>query len=193
MRQAESKDGPITAGDVVIFRSGYSDRFFKKFPESNRMMVQPLAGKAAGWPTPELEVITYLANKGVRLIGTDGPTLGGVDPQHAMNVYWLTGSHGVGLVGVSHRTGPDSVRRRLLYVRSDQTPGPSRCLRPGDRALLTIERSCCRSRRSIAQPSVPEPPRSREGETPQSPERHTRATDGEPTPSADRAVCRNDF
>ena len=44
------------------------------------MMVQPLAGKAAGWPTPELEVITYLANKGVRLIGTDGPTLGGVDP-----------------------------------------------------------------------------------------------------------------
>jgi len=27
VRQAESKDGPIAAGDVVIFRSGYSDRF----------------------------------------------------------------------------------------------------------------------------------------------------------------------
>ncbi len=98
VRQAESKDGPIAAGDVVIFRSGYSDRFFKPFPDGDRMMVQPLAGKAAGWPTPELDVIAYLANKGVRLIGTDGPTLGGVDPQHAMEVYWLTGSHGMALV-----------------------------------------------------------------------------------------------
>ncbi|HEY1784369.1 MAG TPA: cyclase family protein [Pirellulales bacterium] len=98
VRQAESKDGPIAAGDVVIFRSGYSDRFFKPLPAGDRMMVQPLAGKAAGWPTPELDVITYLANKGVRLIGTDGPTLGGVDAQHAMDVYWLTGSHRIGLV-----------------------------------------------------------------------------------------------
>ncbi|HTU24363.1 MAG TPA: cyclase family protein, partial [Pirellulales bacterium] len=98
VRQAESKDGPIAAGDVVIFRSGYSDRFFKKFPEGGRLMAEPLTKKAAGWPTPELDVIAYLANKGVRLICTDGPTLGGVDAEHAMNVYWLAGSHGLCLV-----------------------------------------------------------------------------------------------
>ena len=34
----------------------------------------------------------------MRLIATDGPTLGGVDAEHAMQVYWLAGSHGVGLV-----------------------------------------------------------------------------------------------
>ena len=98
VRQAEAKDGPIAAGDVVLFRSGYSDRYFQKFPDGDRMMVQPLAGKAAGWPTPDLDVIAYLADKGVRLIGTDGPTLGGVDGEHAMNVYWLTGSREIGLV-----------------------------------------------------------------------------------------------
>ncbi len=98
VRQAETKDGPITAGDVVIFRTGYTDRYFKKFPDGDRLMVQPLAGKAAGWPTPDLEAIAYLAGKGVRLIATDSPTLGGVDAEHAMNVYWLAGSKGLGLV-----------------------------------------------------------------------------------------------
>jgi isatin hydrolase len=98
VKRAESKDGPIAAGDVVIFRTGYSDRYFKKFPEGDRMLVQPVAGKAAGWPTPDLEVIKFLADKGVRLIGTDGPTLGGVDREHAMDVYWLTGSKGLNLV-----------------------------------------------------------------------------------------------
>jgi kynurenine formamidase len=98
VKQAETKDGPLAAGDVVIFRSGYSDQFWKKFPEGERMMVQPLAGKAPGWPTPDLEVIDYLAKKGVRLIATDSPTLGGVDQEHAEQVYWLTGTKGLNLV-----------------------------------------------------------------------------------------------
>jgi len=52
-------------------------------------------------------VITYLANKGVRFDRHRWSNARGVDPQHAMNVYWLTGSHGVGLV--EYLTGLDQI------------------------------------------------------------------------------------
>ena len=55
----------------------------------------PLAGKAEGWPAPDPEVIAYLADKGVRCIATDGPTLGGVDRDNALHVNWLAASRGL--------------------------------------------------------------------------------------------------
>jgi kynurenine formamidase len=91
----EAKTRPIRAGDVVLFRSGHSDRHFKRFPEAPELdgtFAAPLAGKAEGWPTPTPEVIAYLAEKGVRCLGTDGPTLGGVDAEHALMVNWMAAS-----------------------------------------------------------------------------------------------------
>jgi kynurenine formamidase len=40
-------------------------------------------------------VIAYLAEKGVRCLGTDGPTLGGVDRASAAQVYWLAATMGI--------------------------------------------------------------------------------------------------
>jgi kynurenine formamidase len=40
-------------------------------------------------------VIVYLAEKKVRCVGTDGPTLGGVDPRQALMVYWAAAGRGV--------------------------------------------------------------------------------------------------
>ncbi|MFO0929731.1 MAG: cyclase family protein, partial [Gemmataceae bacterium] len=94
----ETKHGTIEAGEVVIFHSGHSDRHFKALPDLpdlDPLMAAPLAGKAEGWPTPALDVLVYLAKKGVRCVGTDGPTLGGVDAKHALHVYWTAASHGL--------------------------------------------------------------------------------------------------
>jgi kynurenine formamidase len=98
VRSYERDAGPIEAGDVVLFHSGYSDLHFKPFPEDNRMMAEPLAGTAEGWPAPEPQVLAYLAERGVRCVGTDGPALGGVDEHSALKVYWAAASRGLAVV-----------------------------------------------------------------------------------------------
>jgi kynurenine formamidase len=98
IQRHEADSRPIRAGDVVIFYSGYSDEHFQPLPptpEVDRLFAAPLAGKAEGWPAPTPEAIAYLADKGVRCIGTDGPTLGGANPEQAQFVYWLAGTQGV--------------------------------------------------------------------------------------------------
>lgn len=98
VREHERKVSPIAPGEVVIFYSGHSDRYFTPMPALpalDRMMAAPLAGKAEGWPSPSPETIVYLAEKQVRCVGTDGPTLGGADPNHALQVYWTAATHNV--------------------------------------------------------------------------------------------------
>src|SRR3989442_7335911 len=46
---------------------------------------------------------SYLADKGVRCIATDAPTLGGADPKRALMSYWMLGTRG--LVGVEFLSG----------------------------------------------------------------------------------------
>ena len=58
-------------------------------------MAAPLAGKAEGWPAPTPDVMAYLSKKGVRCIGTDGPTIGGVNRENALFVNWIAAQHGV--------------------------------------------------------------------------------------------------
>jgi kynurenine formamidase len=59
------------------------------------MMAAPLAGKAEGWPAVASDVIDYLAKKGVRLVGTDAPNLGGVGREQALVTTWLAASRGL--------------------------------------------------------------------------------------------------
>lgn len=110
------KSRAIKAGEVVIFFSGYSDAHLKPLPaapEQDRMLAAPLAGKAEGWPAPTPEVIAYLAEKGVRCVGTDGPTLGGVDKQQAMNVYWLAATKG--LLPVEYLTNVGEIQEKNAF------------------------------------------------------------------------------
>ncbi|UCF85296.1 MAG: cyclase family protein, partial [Desulfobacteraceae bacterium] len=84
----ESAHGRIKAGDVVLLRTGYVDKYYKPFPEGNRCVADVLAGKAEGWPSPSPDCVKYLADKGVRSLVCDTPSMGGED--------WLP-THTVGL------------------------------------------------------------------------------------------------
>ena len=67
---------PIS-GDVVLFYSGYVDKYYKPFPEGNRLAWDPIvAGTAPAWPAPTPDAVEYLANKGVRHIAIDSPSMG---------------------------------------------------------------------------------------------------------------------
>ncbi len=106
--QEQDRKRPIKAGDVVIFHTGYCDKYLAPIPAGNRLMAEPLAGKAPGWPAPQPEVIVFLAERGVRLIGTDAPTMGGVEADAALPVYWAAGSRGMCLV--EFLTGLDALK-----------------------------------------------------------------------------------
>jgi kynurenine formamidase len=110
----EKDHGELKAGDIVIFKSGWSDRFYKPLPAGNACFADPLNGKAEGWPAPTPEVILHLAKKGVRCVGTDAPTLGGVDPKRALMTYWALG--GKNMVGVEFLTNLDKLPKDGYFL-----------------------------------------------------------------------------
>jgi kynurenine formamidase len=95
LRKFEAAEGPFKAGEVVIFESGHNDRYCKPFPEGKACLENPLNGKSEGWPALSPDAVAYLADKGIRCVATDAPTLGGVDPKQALWTYWLLGTRGV--------------------------------------------------------------------------------------------------
>lgn len=89
---------PFEPGEVVLFFSGHTDTHLAPLPAApaaDPCFAMPLAGTAEGWPALSPEAIAYLSERGIRCLGTDGPTLGGVDPQVAREVDWLAASKGL--------------------------------------------------------------------------------------------------
>ena len=92
---------PFRPGEVVLFRSGYSDERLKPLPaapEKDALFILPLEGRAEGWPAPTPEAIAWLAGQGIRCVGTDGPTLGGVERIESLEVDWMAASKGMAVV-----------------------------------------------------------------------------------------------
>ena len=116
LKQHEGSSRPFKPGEVVIFFSGYSDAHFKPLPpgpELDGMFAAPLSGKAEGWPAVTPEVIAYLHDKGIRCVGTDGPTLGGVNPDNALLVNWLLASRG--MLSIEYLTNIKAIHDKPAY------------------------------------------------------------------------------
>ena len=77
-------------------------------------MSDPLNGKSEGWPAPGPEAILYLAEKGIRCVATDGPTLGGVDPKRALWTYWTLGNKG--MAGVEFLTNIEKLPEKAYFL-----------------------------------------------------------------------------
>ena len=114
IQRYEAEHGPLKPGEIVIFESGYTDAYFKPLPEGQTLLADPLNGKREGWPAPGPEAIAYLAEKGIRCVATDGPTLGGAEPKRALMTYWALGSRG--LVGVEFLISLDKVPERAYFI-----------------------------------------------------------------------------
>ena len=110
----ENKKGPLAAGDIVIFRCDWSDRFYQPLPKGTACMEEPLNGLKEGWPALGPEAIDYLAGKGIRCVVTDAPTLGGVDPKRALWTYWILG--GKGMVGIEFLTNLGALPENSYFL-----------------------------------------------------------------------------
>jgi len=72
----EKNHRDLGPGDVVLFMSGYDDKYYVKLPEGRRLLAEPLEGTAPAFPGPNEACINYLIGKGIRSIGIDSPSMG---------------------------------------------------------------------------------------------------------------------
>jgi kynurenine formamidase len=114
IRKFEARQGALQPGDIVIFHSGHSDKYCKPGEAGKACMEDPINGGREGWPAPGPDAIVYLAEKGVRCVATDGPTLGGVEPRRALMTYWTLGSKG--MVGVEYLTNVGSLPEAAYFL-----------------------------------------------------------------------------
>lgn len=90
--------GPIQAGDVVLFKTGWSDRYYLPGVYGQRVGPEAIDGKAEGWPAPNVEAILYLAEKDVACVGIDAPSVGAVTGRESVQVHWAGFSQGMNYV-----------------------------------------------------------------------------------------------
>jgi kynurenine formamidase len=114
IKKYEAEKGRLQPGDIVIFHSGHSDKYFRPFPKGEACLADPLNGKTEGWPAPTADAILLLAQRGVRCVASDGPTLGGVEPRRALMTYWTLGRKGI--VGVEFLTNVGKVPDKAYFI-----------------------------------------------------------------------------
>jgi len=69
-------NGSVSAGEVVLFFGGW-DELYLPYPEGARYVQGPVANRdSPGWPAPSADAVRSLYERGVRTLGTDGPSIG---------------------------------------------------------------------------------------------------------------------
>lgn len=81
-------------GDVVLFRSDYSDHYYRPYPEGRRFVADVLDRNVPGYPDPDPECMEFLAARGVMPLGTDSPSMGPL-PDLAEPTHYAGLKHGM--------------------------------------------------------------------------------------------------
>ncbi len=90
----EKQHRRLRFGDVVLFRSDYSDKYYRPFPEGSRFIADALDRKAPGFPDPNPECMEFLATRGVMTLGTDSASMGPL-PDLAEPTHYAGLKHGM--------------------------------------------------------------------------------------------------
>ena len=81
----EADNGRFAAGDVVLFRTDWSDRYFRPYPEGFKY--------DRSHPAPSADAIELLHEHGVRLIGIDGRGIGQMQDDYSP--HWAALGNGI--------------------------------------------------------------------------------------------------
>lgn len=76
LRAWEDRHGRFQPGEVVLLRTGW-DAYYREGSEGAAYLTGPLVTKnSPAWPAPNPDAMLLLHERGVRLVGTDGPSMG---------------------------------------------------------------------------------------------------------------------
>lgn len=130
----EKQHRRVRYGDVVLFRSDYSDKFYRPLPEGRRFIADALDRKAPGYPDPNPECMELLGARGVLTLGTDSASMGPLpdlaEPTHYAGLkhgmIWTEGATNLGalpstgafycMLGPKHQGAPYSEGRAFSIV-----------------------------------------------------------------------------
>lgn len=125
---------PLGPGDVVLFRSGYTDKYYRPLPDGRRFIALPLEGKAPAWPDPDPACMEFLGQRKVLTLATDSASMGPLpdlaEPTHLAGLkygmVWTESATGFGslpvtgafycMVGPKHAGGLYSEGRAFAIV-----------------------------------------------------------------------------
>ncbi|MCP4175297.1 MAG: hypothetical protein GY758_31495 [Fuerstiella sp.] len=140
VEQFEEKHRQLRFGDVVLFRSDYSDRYYQPLPEGRRYIADVLDRTAPGYPDPDPDCMELLASRGVMTLGTDSASMGPLpdlaEPTHyaglKYGMIWTEGATGLGALpstgafycqlAPKHERGPYS-EGRAFAIAGGELPG----------------------------------------------------------------------
>jgi kynurenine formamidase len=75
----EHRNGRLQPEDVVLFCTGWTDRFYRVFPEGRAFAFDAVIKKnKPGWPAPDAEAMRHVVGRGVKIAGIDGGAMGGL-------------------------------------------------------------------------------------------------------------------
>lgn len=130
----EKANRQVRFGDVVLFRSDYSDKYYRPFPEGRRYIADCLDRKAPGYPDPDPDCMEFIAKRGVRIAGTDSASMGPLpdlaEPTHyaglKYGMVWTESATNLGslpstgafycMLGPKHKDGPYGEGRAFSIV-----------------------------------------------------------------------------
>lgn len=134
VKRFEANHRPLKFGDVALFRSDYSDRYYRPLPEGLRFIADVIDRKAPGYPDPDPDCMEYLATRGVMTVGTDSASMGPMptlaEPTHYAGLrhgmIWTEAATNLGqlpatgayycMLGPKHQGGPYSECRAFSIV-----------------------------------------------------------------------------
>ena len=124
-------------GDVVLFRSDYSDKYYRPFPAGSRYVADILDGESPGYPNPDPDCMEFLATRNVMTLGTDSASMGPLpdlaEPTHYAGLkhgmIWTEGATQLGalpptgafytMLGPKHKDGPYGEGRAFSIIGGD--------------------------------------------------------------------------
>lgn len=137
VQRFEEQHRQLRSGDVVLFRSDYSDLYYQPFPAGTRYIADALDRKTPGYPDPDPDCMEFLATRKVMTLGTDSASMGPLpnlaEPTHyaglKYGMIWTEGATNLGslpstgafytLLPPRHKDGPYSEGRAFAIVGGD--------------------------------------------------------------------------
>ena len=130
----EQQHRRLKFGDVVLFRSDYSDQYYRPLPDGHRYIADVVDRKSPGYPDPNPDTMEFLATRGVMTLGTDSASMGPMpnlaEPTHYAGLrhgmIWTEGATNLSqlpatgafycMLGPKHADGPYSETRAFAVV-----------------------------------------------------------------------------